>query len=94
MAVALCVAMLSLAGIPPTAGFVAKFRLFGAVVERGRELGGGISITLVVVAILSSLVSLGYYLRVIVVMYMREPDAAHRDHARASAPPSGRRSCC
>jgi NADH-quinone oxidoreductase subunit N len=73
MAVALCVAMLSLAGIPPTAGFLAKFRLFGAVVGRGLESGDGVYVTLVVVAILSSLVSLGYYLRVIVVMYMREP---------------------
>jgi NADH-quinone oxidoreductase subunit N len=76
MAVALCVAMLSLAGIPPTAGFIAKFRLFGAVVQRGQETGGGIYVTLVVVAILSSLVSLGYYLRVIVSMYMSEPKDA------------------
>jgi NADH-quinone oxidoreductase subunit N len=73
MAVALCVAMLSLAGIPPTAGFIAKFRLFGAVVQRGLETGGGIHITLVVVAILSSLVSLAYYLRVVVAVAMTEP---------------------
>lgn len=73
MAMALCVAMLSLAGVPPTAGFVAKFRLIGAVVQRGEETGAGIWASLVVVAILSSLVSLGYYLRVIVAMYMTEP---------------------
>src|SRR5262249_25275100 len=73
MAVALCVAMLSLAGIPPTAGFLAKFRLFGAVIERGIKTGDAVYPTLVVIAILSSLVSLGYSLRVIVVMYMREP---------------------
>jgi NADH-quinone oxidoreductase subunit N len=73
MAVAMCVAMLSLAGIPPTAGFLAKFRLFGAVVERGLGTGDPVWGWLVAVAILSSLVSLGYYLKVIVVMYMREP---------------------
>jgi NADH-quinone oxidoreductase subunit N len=76
MAVALCVAMLSLAGVPPTAGFIAKFRVFGAVVQRGQEAGGGIWVTLVVAGILSSLVSLGYYLRVIVAMYMTEPSDA------------------
>jgi NADH-quinone oxidoreductase subunit N len=73
MAVALCVAMLSLAGIPPTAGFIAKFRMFGAVVQASRSTGEGMYVGLVVVAILSSLVSLGYYLRVIVAMYMSEP---------------------
>jgi NADH-quinone oxidoreductase subunit N len=73
MAAALCVAMLSLAGIPPTAGFLAKFRLLGAVIERGQANGSAVYAWLVGVAIVSSLVSLGYYLRVIVVMYMREP---------------------
>jgi NADH-quinone oxidoreductase subunit N len=73
MAAVLITAMLSLAGIPPTAGFVAKFRLFGAVVERGLQTGGGIYVGLVVVAILSSLVSLAYYLRVIVTVAMTEP---------------------
>ncbi len=49
---------------PPTGGFLAKFLVFGAAVERG--LGG-----LVIIAVLASLVSVYYYLRVIVVMYMR-----------------------
>jgi NADH-quinone oxidoreductase subunit N len=73
MAVVLITAMLSLAGIPPTAGFVAKLRLFGAVVERGIASGEGIYAGLVIVAILSSLVSLGYYLRVIMTVAMAEP---------------------
>jgi NADH-quinone oxidoreductase subunit N len=85
MAVALAVAMLSLAGVPPTAGFLAKFRMFGAVVQRAQETGGGIFITLVVVGILSSLVSLGYYLRVIVAMSMTEPRDATAIAPRFSA---------
>ena len=59
--------MLSLAGIPPTAGFFAKFYLFAAVVDAGLAW-------LAVVAALFSLVSAFYYLRVIVYMYMRQPE--------------------
>lgn len=61
--------MFSLAGIPPTAGFFAKFYLFAAVVDAGL-------VWLAVVGVLFSLVSAYYYLRVIVYMYMREPEAA------------------
>lgn len=60
--------MLSLAGIPPTAGFLAKFYLFASVVDAGFAW-------LAVVGVLFSLVSAFYYLRVIVYMYMRKPDA-------------------
>jgi NADH-quinone oxidoreductase subunit N len=59
--------MLSLAGIPPTAGFFAKFYLFASVVDSGLAW-------LAVVGVLFSLVSAFYYLRVIVFMYMREPE--------------------
>ncbi|MCJ7643843.1 MAG: NADH-quinone oxidoreductase subunit N, partial [Candidatus Aminicenantes bacterium] len=62
----LSVFLLSLAGFPPTGGFLAKFLVFGTAVERG--LSG-----LVIIAVLASLVSVYYYLRVIVVMYMRPP---------------------
>jgi len=60
--------MLSLTGVPPTAGFVAKFYLFSAVVDAGFAW-------LAVVGALFSLVSAFFYLRVIVFMYMREPEA-------------------
>jgi len=56
----------SLAGIPATAGFIGKFFVFGAAIDRG--LYG-----LAVIGILNSLVSIGYYLRVVYVLYMREP---------------------
>jgi NADH-quinone oxidoreductase subunit N len=58
--------LFSLAGIPPTAGFLAKFYVFSAAVSRGE-------VALVFIAVLASLVSVFYYLRVIVFMYMREP---------------------
>jgi NADH-quinone oxidoreductase subunit N len=57
--------MLSLAGFPPLAGFTGKFYLFRAAVLSGQ-------LTLAVVAVLNSLLSVIYYLRVIVAMYMEE----------------------
>ena len=61
--------MLSLTGVPPTVGFLGKFYLFQAVIDS--ELVG-----LALIAILTSLISAYYYLRVVVVMYMRsgEPE--------------------
>jgi NADH-quinone oxidoreductase subunit N len=58
--------MLSLAGIPGTAGFMAKFYLFSAAVNADL-------IVLVIVAVLASVVSVFYYLRLPVAMYMHEP---------------------
>ena len=58
--------MLSLGGIPPTAGFMAKVYLFGVAVKAGY-------IPLVIVGVLNSVVSVFYYLRVTVAMYMEEP---------------------
>jgi NADH-quinone oxidoreductase subunit N len=66
-ALALAVFLLSLVGIPPTAGFVGKFYLFGAAVRSGY-------IWLAVLGVLNSAVAAYYYLRVIVTMYMREPE--------------------
>jgi NADH-quinone oxidoreductase subunit N len=60
---------LSLAGIPPTAGFFSKFGVFDAAYEAGYGW-------LALVGALGSVVSLGYYLRVVVELYMRSPDAA------------------
>jgi NADH-quinone oxidoreductase subunit N len=61
---AMAVFLLSLAGVPPTAGFVAKLYLFQAAV--GAQLYG-----LAVVGVLTSVLGAYYYLRVIVYMYMR-----------------------
>jgi NADH-quinone oxidoreductase subunit N len=63
LAAAMTVFMLSLTGVPPTLGFVAKFYLFRTVIESGY-------IGLAVIGGLTSLVSAYYYLRVVVIMYM------------------------
>ena len=63
---ALSLFMISLSGIPPTVGFVGKLYLFGAAVQTGH-------IPLAVIAVLNSAVSVFYYLRLLVLMYMREP---------------------
>jgi len=62
LAVAMVVFLLSLVGIPPLAGFVGKFLLFGAAIEAG-------FLWLTVVAILNSVLSLAVYLRIMVPMY-------------------------
>jgi len=66
LALAMTLFLLSLAGFPPTGGFFAKFYLFRSAVERP-EL-----IWLVVAAVLNSVVSVYYYLRIVVAMYFRE----------------------
>jgi len=58
--------LISLAGFPPTAGFLAKFYVFSSAVRQGL-------VPLVIIAVLASLVSVFYYLRIIIYMYMREP---------------------
>ncbi len=65
---ALTLFMISLGGIPPTAGFMGKILVFGAAVK------SGLVWPLVVVGVLNSVVSVYYYLRITVAMYMREPD--------------------
>lgn len=65
LAAALVVAFLSLVGIPPLAGFFAKVALFGAVIEAGYGWLAG-------VALLNTVISLYYYLRVIAPMYLSD----------------------
>jgi NADH-quinone oxidoreductase subunit N len=67
LAFAMAVFLLSLAGIPPTAGFVGKLYIFQAAV--GAELYG-----LAVLGVLTSVLGAYYYLRVVVYMYMRPPE--------------------
>ena len=59
--------LLSLAGIPPTVGFVAKVAVFRAAVQAGYW-------PLVLIGVLASVVAAFFYLRVIVLMFMREPE--------------------
>ncbi len=66
LALCMSIFLLSLGGLPPFAGFVAKFYIFQAALNEGY-------VTLVVLAVLNTAISFYYYLRVIVYMYMNEP---------------------
>ncbi len=66
LGLAMTLFMISLAGLPPTAGFFGKFYIFSAAVEAGL-------IGLALISVLNSLVSVYFYLGVVVSMYMRQP---------------------
>src|SRR6266566_3938951 len=64
-AVLMLIFLLSLAGIPPTAGFIGKYYLFAAAIQTGHN-------TLAVIAVLNAAISIYFYLRIVVAMFMRE----------------------
>ena len=68
IAAAMAICMLSLIGFPPTAGFLGKYLLFTAAIQAGQT-------PLAVIAIINSILSIWYYLRVIVVMTMGRSEA-------------------
>ncbi len=67
LAAAMALFMFALAGFPPTAGFAGKFYIFSAAVQNGHYV-------LAVVGVLTSVISVVYYARVVMLMYMREPN--------------------
>ena len=75
MAFTLTVAMLSLAGIPLTAGFIGKFMMFSSAISEYQ-------IWLVVLAVVNAIIGIFYYLRVVVAMYFK-------DSERSAVPVSG-----
>jgi len=66
LALALTLCLVSLIGMPPAAGFMAKFYIFSGAVQHGL-------LWLVVIAVLNSVISAYYYLRVVKVMWLGEP---------------------
>jgi len=66
LALALTLCLISLIGMPPAAGFMAKFYIFSAAVQNGL-------LWLVVIAVINSVISAYYYLRVVKVMWFGEP---------------------
>jgi NADH-quinone oxidoreductase subunit N len=66
LALLMLIFLFSLAGIPPTAGFFAKFYILVALVEQGY-------VVLAVIAVLLSAVAAYFYIRIVMVMYMKEP---------------------
>lgn len=69
LAFSMGVFLFSMAGIPPTAGFAAKYLLFYSAIQAGE-------IPLVIISVLCSAISVYYYLRVLVYMYMRDPQGS------------------
>jgi NADH-quinone oxidoreductase subunit N len=67
LALAMAIFMFSLAGVPPTAGFMAKFYVFSAAVKANYYW-------LAIIGVLNSAVAAYYYLRVLIYMYFREPE--------------------
>jgi NADH-quinone oxidoreductase subunit N len=70
--------LLSLGGFPPLAGFIGKWYIFSAAVQQGH-------FTLAIIGVLSSVVSVFFYLRIVVMMYMTEGTEAVRPHVPATA---------
>jgi NADH-quinone oxidoreductase subunit N len=66
LALALTLCLISLIGMPPAAGFMAKFYIFSGAVQHGL-------LWLVVIAVINSVISAYYYLRVVKVMWLGEP---------------------
>jgi len=66
LALALTLCLISLVGIPPAAGFMAKFYIFSSAVQHGL-------LWLVIIAVINSVISAYYYLRVVKVMWLGEP---------------------
>jgi NADH-quinone oxidoreductase subunit N len=66
-AACMAIAMLSLTGIPPLAGFMAKYLVFTSAIQQGY-------LWLVIIALLGSVISIFYYFRPIINMYMKAPE--------------------
>jgi NADH-quinone oxidoreductase subunit N len=66
LAIAMTLFMLSMAGVPPMAGFIGKFYIFSAAIKSGY-------VGLAIIGVINSVISVYYYLRITVIMYMKEP---------------------
>jgi NADH-quinone oxidoreductase subunit N len=73
LAVTFAIFLFSLTGLPPLAGFAAKWYLFVAVLSHYAQDGGGWYVALAIVAALNTAVSLYYYVRIVRAMFIDEP---------------------
>jgi NADH-quinone oxidoreductase subunit N len=79
LAVLMTLFLMSLGGLPPTAGFFAKFYLFRAVLDSG-------NVWIVVLAVLNSAISFYYYLRIVISMFTPEKERALSPVAAVTLP--------
>ncbi|HMF60099.1 MAG TPA: NADH-quinone oxidoreductase subunit N [Vicinamibacterales bacterium] len=70
--------LLSLGGLPPTAGFIGKWYIFSAAIQEGHYW-------LAIIGVLTSVISVFFYLRIVVMMYMTEGSDAVRPRLGATA---------
>ena len=78
LAAALTLSLISLIGLPPTVGFIAKFYIFSGAMDSGL-------LWLVIIAVIASVISAFYYLRVVKVMWLHKP--VSDESLAASLPP-------
>jgi NADH-quinone oxidoreductase subunit N len=71
LALALTLCLISLIGMPPASGFMAKFFIFNGAVQNGL-------LWLVIIAVINSVISAYYYLRIVKVMWLGEPASAEK----------------
>jgi NADH-quinone oxidoreductase subunit N len=70
LAFVMAVTLFSLAGLPPTAGFIGKYYLFSALIAAGRAAGNPMYLVAALLAVINTVISLAYYLRVVRAMYL------------------------
>ena len=78
LAALMLIFLLSLGGLPPTAGFIGKWYIFSAAVQEGHYW-------LAIIGVLTSVVSVFFYLRIVVMMYFSEGTEVHRPRVPATA---------
>ncbi len=78
LAALMLIFLLSLGGLPPTAGFISKWYIFNAAVQEGHY-------TLAIIGVLTSVVSVFFYLRIVVMMYFTAGPEVHRPRIPATA---------
>ena len=78
LAALMLIFLLSLGGLPPTAGFIGKWYIFSAALQEGHYW-------LAIIGVLSSVVSVFFYLRIVVMMYFTEGTEVHRPRIPATA---------
>lgn len=68
------IVLVSLTGLPPTAGFTAKFLVFSTVLENYKNTGSIVTLIMIILAAISTVISLFYYFKIPLNAYLRDAD--------------------